>query len=153
MFVAGIRSVGHTTLCFVPLNSKVNSWFCVNKLLKPIFEKDIPRMFCSRAHLVVLHHDSVPAHKASATVQWLEANNYKFIPAGDWPANSSDLSLMDYAMKRIFKHRLWKKTRNLAGLMRAMKEGWKNISKTLCSEISDRGKAGFIRCLIITATR
>jgi hypothetical protein len=89
-------------------------------------------MFGSRAHLVVLHHDSAPAHKASATVQWLEAN-YNFIPAGDWPANSPDLSPMDYAINGIFKHRLWKKkTRNLARLMRAMKEEWKNISKALC---------------------
>jgi hypothetical protein len=88
-------------------------------------------MFGSRAHLVVLHHDSATAHKASATVQWLEANNYNFIPAGDWPANSPYLSPMDYAINGIFKHRLWKKTRNLAGLMRVMKGEWKNISKAL----------------------
>jgi hypothetical protein len=72
IFVVGINS-GRTTLRFVPLNTKVNSWFYVNKVLKPLFErkilKYIPRMFGSRAHLVVLHHDSALAHKASATVQ------------------------------------------------------------------------------------
>jgi hypothetical protein len=68
MFIAGISSVGRTNLRFVPPNTKVNSWFYVNKVLEPLFEKDIPRMFGSRAHLIVLHHDSAPAHKASATV-------------------------------------------------------------------------------------
>jgi hypothetical protein len=133
MFVAGISSVGRTTLRFVPSNTKVNFWFYFNKVLKPRFEKNIARIFGGRPHLVVLHHDSVPAHKASATIQWLEANNYNFIPAGDWLVNSPDLSPMDNAINGIFKHRLWKKkTRNLAGLMRAMKEEWKNISKALC---------------------
>jgi hypothetical protein len=97
------------------------------------FEKDIPRMFGSHASLVVLHYDIARAHKALTTVQWIEANNCNFITAGDWPANSPDLSPMDYAINGIFKHRLWKeKTRNLSGLMRAMKEEWRNISKVLC---------------------
>jgi hypothetical protein len=39
---------------------------------------------------------------------------------------------MDYAIKGIFKHRLCKKNRNLAGLRRAMKEEWNHISKALC---------------------
>jgi hypothetical protein len=89
-------------------------------------------MFGSRAHLVALHRDSAPTHKASATVQWLKANGYRFIPAGNYPANSTDLSLMDYAINRIFKQRLWKrKAQNLCGSIRAMKEEWKNINKSL----------------------
>jgi hypothetical protein len=133
MFVAGISSVGRTAIRFVPPRTKVNSWYYVNKVLKPLFRKDIPKLFGSRAHLVVLHQDSAPAHKATATVQWLKANGYKFIPAEDWPANSPDLSPMDYAINGIFKQRLWKrKARNLRGLIRVMKEEWKNISKNLC---------------------
>ena len=90
-------------------------------------------MFGSCAHLVILHQDSAPAHKASATVQWLKANGCKFILAEDWPANSPDLSLVDYVINGIFKQRLWKrKARNLRGLIRAMKEEWKNINKNLC---------------------
>ena len=105
MFVGGIRSVGRTTLRFVPQNTKVSSWFYVDKVLKPLFEKYIPTMFGSRAHLVLLHHDSASVHKASTTVPWFQAYNYNFIPAGDWPANSPDLSPMDCAINRIFKHR------------------------------------------------
>jgi hypothetical protein len=83
--------------------------------------------------MAVLHHDSAPAHKASNTVAWLESHGYKFISEENWPANSPDLSPMDYAINGIFKQRLWKrKTRKLGGLIRAMKEEWKYISKKLC---------------------
>jgi hypothetical protein len=50
----------------------------------------------------------MPAQISSemANVQWLKANVYKFTPAGDWPANSPDLSPMDNAINGIFKQRL-----------------------------------------------
>jgi hypothetical protein len=133
MFVAGISSVDRTAIRFVPPRIKVNSWYYVHKVLRPLIKKYIPKLFGSRAHLVVLHQDSASAPKTSATVQWLKANGYKFIPVGDWPANSPDLNPINYAINKIFKQCLWRrKARNLRGSIRAMKKRWKNISKNLC---------------------
>ena len=83
--------------------------------------------------LAVLHHDSAPAHKAAATVQWLESHGYNFIPEEDWCANSPDLSPMDYSINGIFKQGLWKrKAQDINGLKRAMRQEWSRISKELC---------------------
>ncbi|OQV24934.1 putative Ras-related protein Rab-10 [Hypsibius exemplaris] len=133
MFVAGISYKGTTDIRFVPPRAKVNSDFYINKVLHPLFKKDIPRLFGKQAKMAVLHHDSAPAHKSAKTVTWLKSNGYKFIPEEDWPANSPDLSPMDYSINGIFKQRLWRrKTKSLEGLKRAMREEWKKIDIGLC---------------------
>jgi hypothetical protein len=133
MFVAGISYKGRTDIRFVPSRCKVNSDYYINNVLDPLFKKDIPKLFGKRAKMAVLHHDRAPAHKSAKTVKWLESRGYKFIPEADWPANSPDLSPMDYSINGIFKRRLWaRRARNLKSLMRAMREEWKKIDLKLC---------------------
>ena len=108
MFVTGISPFGLTVICFVPPDAKVNANFYINKVLKPIFEKDIPRLFGKDA-----------SHTAGATVRWLENFSHSFIPTQDWPTSSFDLSPMDCSVNGIFKLRLWKeKARSVKGLKR-----------------------------------
>jgi hypothetical protein len=154
MFVAGISALGTTAIRFVPPRTKVNSDFYVKRVLQPLFEKDIPRLYGKDAKSVALHHDSAPAHKALGTVRFLEDNNYRFIPAADWPSNSPDLSPMDYSINGIFKRRLWKhKTHTLAGLKRAMRQEWSKIDVDLCVELSSLGKNERVWFRRITACR
>ena len=122
MFVAGISAFSLTAIHFVFPEAKVNANFYINKVLKPLFQKDIPCLFRKDASSAMLHHDSPRAHTAAVTVQWLENFGYNFIPARDWPANSPDLSPMDYSVNGIFKRRLWKrKARSVKELKRAMR--------------------------------
>ncbi|OQV14583.1 hypothetical protein BV898_11202 [Hypsibius exemplaris] len=95
MFVVGIFAKGPTAIRFAPLCTKVNSNFYVKHVLKPLFKKDIPKLYRKQAKSVALHHDSAAAHMALTTVRFLQDSNYRFIPA-DWPFNSPDLSPMDY---------------------------------------------------------
>ena len=69
MFVAGISWRGTTAIRFVPQHTKVDADFYINKVLRPLFRKDIPRLFGKARNMAVLHHDSAPAHKAKKTVQ------------------------------------------------------------------------------------
>jgi hypothetical protein len=147
MFVAGISARGTTAIRFVPPRTKVNSDFYVKRVLKQIFKKDIPRLYGKDARLVALHHDSAPAHTALDTVRYLQNSKYRYIPKDDWPSNSPDLSPMDYSINGIFKRKLWKhKTKNLAGLMRAMKREWTTISTDLCVRTLKSWKK---RCLLV----
>ena len=134
MFVPGISAHGTTAIRFVPYSAKVTSVFYISKVLKALFSKDIPRLFGKDTKFAVLHHDSAPAHKAAATVQWLESHD-NFIPEQDWCANSPDLSPMDYSINGIFKQGLWKrKAQDINELKRAMRQEWSSISKELCVE-------------------
>jgi hypothetical protein len=128
MFVARISSRDPTVICFVPPNTKVNSAFFTNKILKPIYGKDILRLFGKDAKRVTIHHDSASSHTSGPTVKWLKSNNCNFIPAADWPENSPDLSPMDYLVNGIFKRRFSKrKSRALPVSMRVMKDVWSKI--------------------------
>jgi hypothetical protein len=63
----------------------------------------------------------------------MESYSCKFISAEDWPANSSDLSPMDYSINGIFKRRLSKrKVFSLRRLIRVMKDEWSKISLEVC---------------------
>ena len=53
-------------------------------------------------------HASAREYTAAATVQWLRNLDYIFISTWDWPANSPDLSPMDYSENGVFKRRLWR---------------------------------------------
>ncbi|OWA51775.1 hypothetical protein BV898_16242 [Hypsibius exemplaris] len=103
MFAAGISDKGPTAIRFVPPRSKVNSDFYMKHVLKPLFKKNIPKLYGKQAKSVALHHDSAAAHTALTTVRFLQDNNYRFISAADWPFNSPDLSPINYSINGIFK--------------------------------------------------
>lgn len=136
MFVAGISSRGPTGIYFVPPRTKINAQSYIDLFLKPLFKKDVPRLFGKDAKNVVLHQDSAPAHVARKTYKWLADNRIKFIPNKKWPSNSPDLSPMDYAINGIFKRRLWlRKARGLQGLKRVMRDEWSKLSVSLCQRV------------------
>ena len=69
--------------------------------------------------------DGARAHFHPNVVQWLETNKIKYIPAGHWPANSPDLSPMDYGIfKSLCNHRT---ARTKSELMKVVKEVWSEI--------------------------
>jgi hypothetical protein len=72
MFVAEISSHRPTAFRFVPPNTKVNSAFYINKVLRPIYVEDIPRFLKRDAKQVALHYDSASSHTSSPSIEWLE---------------------------------------------------------------------------------
>ena len=99
----GVCHRGPTSLRIVPENVKVNNEVFPKELLIPIWKEDIPRLYPGEESKVILHMDGARAHFHPNVVQWLETNKIKYIPAGHWPANSPDLSPMDYGINGIFK--------------------------------------------------
>ena len=100
----GICSRGKTSLMVVPENAKVNNEVFLKEVLIPIWRKDIPRLYPGEEHKVILHMDAAPAHFHPNVVSWLRKNKITYIPKEDWPANSPDLSPMDYGINGIFKN-------------------------------------------------
>jgi len=133
MVAMGITARGPTDIYFVPPKAKVNSQFYVDHVLKPILQKDIPRLYGKFAKKVTVHHDSAPAHTTFFTYNSIVEMGYNFISKEDWPANSPDISPMDYGMNGIFKERLFgRKARTLEGLKRVARDEWRKTSEDLC---------------------
>ena len=103
------------------------------KFSSPFSKKYISRLLGKDANFDARHHDSARVHMASATVQWLENFGYNYISARNWPANSLDLSPIDFSVNGIFKLRLWKrKARNVKGLKSAMRQKWSKVTVDIC---------------------
>lgn len=73
----------------------------MNKILKPIVEKDLPRLYSGEEKKVILHFDSAPSHTTPAVYKWLDTRKVKYIRKEDWMSNSPDLSSMDYGPNGI----------------------------------------------------
>ena len=136
MVAMGITAGGPTGIYFVPPEAKVNSQFYVDKVLRPILQKDIPRLYGKLAKKVTLHHDSAPAHTSFFTYNSIVKMGFNFIAKEDWPANSPDISPMDFSLNGILKERLFRRRiRNLDGLKRAIRDEWKKIDPDLCLKV------------------
>ena len=103
MCAAGISFRGPTAMYVIPAGAKINADLYLKKVLKPVIEKDIPRLYGEEKHKVVFHHDNAPAHQAKKTQEWLRQSGVKFVPKEHWLGNSPDLAPMDYAANGIFK--------------------------------------------------
>ncbi|OQV23433.1 hypothetical protein BV898_02555 [Hypsibius exemplaris] len=64
---------GATGIYFVLVTSKVNSTFFLNNIVKPILEKDVPRLYPGEEHKVILDFDSAPSHTTPAVYFYLKS--------------------------------------------------------------------------------
>ncbi|GAV06399.1 hypothetical protein RvY_16403 [Ramazzottius varieornatus] len=125
MCCAGISFRGPTKMFISPSGAKINADLYIQNVLKPLIEKEIPRLCGKEAHKVVLHQDNAPAHQARKTQEYLRQSEVKFIPREHWIGNSPDLAPMDFAVSGIFMGLLFnKKPRDDTGLVRAIKTAW-----------------------------
>ena len=124
----GVCHRGSTSLRIVLANVKINNEVFLKEVLIPIWKEDIPRLYPGEESKVILHMDGARAHFHPNVVQWLETNKIKYIPAGHWPANSPDLSPMDYGINGIFKNLCNCQTATTKSeLMKVAKEVWSKI--------------------------
>ena len=130
MCFMGVSWYGKTELRFVEPKAKINADYYCDKLLKPLFKKDIPALFYGRKFRPVFHHDNAPAHVAAKTQAFLQNTGIDFIPPTKWMGNSPDLALMDFCVNGIFKWELFdRQPKTLDGLKRVAREVWHNLDQ------------------------
>jgi hypothetical protein len=92
--------------------------------LKPLVEKDIPRVYPGEEKFIQ-HMDSAGAHLHENTIHWLQERKIKFIMKEEWMSNLQDLSPMDYAVNSIFKRICNRqKAKNMKQLVTIAKRVW-----------------------------
>jgi hypothetical protein len=82
MFAVGIFANGKTGIYFVPPTTKVDRWFSIDKILKLIVKKDIPRLYPGKESLVCLHFDSAGSHTTPEVYDWLDPHGVRYIERG-----------------------------------------------------------------------
>lgn len=126
MFACGISWRGPTDIYFVEPGAKVNADYYFKYVLRPIVEKDIPRLYPGEVAKVILHQDSAPAHTAKKTIAYLKSTGIQFIRKEDWLSNAPDAAPMDYGINGNFKRMLFNPVaKNLRGLKLVLRRVWR----------------------------
>jgi hypothetical protein len=133
MYAVGVCSKGVTDLYFVPPTTRVDCWFFIHSILKPIVKKDILRLYPGEEHKVVLHFDSAGSHTTPEVYGWFNERNVKYIWKEEWLSNSLDLSPMDFSLNGIFKQILFLIS-SLDRLKKILQEEWEAILQQLIQE-------------------
>ena len=97
----------------VPKKVKVNADYYIDKVLKPLLEVNLPKLYPGELHKVTVHHDAATSHTAKKTVAY--AGDLKsrlgisIIPKADISVKSPDASPMDFIGFGYLKRRLMKR--------------------------------------------
>jgi hypothetical protein len=133
MVVAGFSYNGKLTIRKIEKNAKINSKYFQDKILTPIFEKDIPSLYPMDLDKVELHQDKASSHTSKSTALFLEKmrneTGIKAIPFGHIPVKSPDASPMDFCAFGLLKQALSKrKPKTLDGLWKVVEDEWSKLS-------------------------
>lgn len=126
MVWAAICSKGVIGPYFVEPGAKINSSYYIDKILKPLFERDA-REFFPKGDFI-FQQDSAPAHASKQTIKYIKSKKINFLRPSDWPPNSPDLAPCDFFLWGYLKKRLnRKKVTTIDGLKKAIRDELKKV--------------------------
>ena len=144
MVWAVVTAIERSPLLFVPMGVKLNSEWYVSDILEGCL------LLWAKQHFKdepwTLQQDSAPSHGSKFTQSWILRKIPSFISKEDWPAQSPDLSPLDYSIWSILEKRVCPTPHQTLELLKAklMKE-WGAIPQEMlhaaCDSFSDRLKA------------
>jgi hypothetical protein len=96
----------------------------------------------------VFQQDSAPAHRARATLEFLQQKVPAFISPELWPPNSPDLNPVDYKIWGCMQERVKKKPiRDLAHLKQRLVEVWAAFEQTTVDKAIDQWRKRLRACV------
>ena len=151
MVVGSICGRGVLPLIKVPPKIKINGEMYRDNVLKPLFEKYLPKLYAGEMHFVTLHHDKASSHTCKLVQTYLHEMKMKiginYLENKDIPTKSPDGSLMDffgfgYLKQQLFYSKvttangLWKKANQVwssvpSGMINQAFQSWKKRCRTI----------------------
>ena len=133
MVVGARRGRGVLPLVKVPKNVKINAEWYIGRVLKPLLEVEVPKLYGEDTHKVFVHHDAASSHTAWITTAYAQDLKQRLgitiISSSDIPVKSPDTSPMDFYGFGFLKQRLQRRRpRTLEGVWKALKEEWGQVS-------------------------
>lgn len=145
MVVAAMSGKGPLPLIRVPPKTKINANIYIDTVLKPLVEKEIPRLYGSVSCDVWIHHDAAPSHTVKKTQTYAREMKEKFgtelISNDDIPVKSPDISPLDFFGFGFLKQKLFsRRATTLDGLWKILQKLWMEIPMDLVEKVFDSWK-------------
>ncbi|OXA46652.1 Transposable element Tcb1 transposase [Folsomia candida] len=140
MVVGAITGRGVLDLIKVPPNPKINSARYVSDVLKPLLEKELPKLYPTDYDKVFVHHDKASSHTATFTQQYAEdleaRRGTKIIKNTLIPVKSPDISPMDFFGFGHLKQKMFsKRPTTMDGFWELLKAEWRKITPEMCQGV------------------
>ena len=107
MVVTGMTGRGPLKVRIVPKKTKVNANYYIKRVLKPIIEVELPKLYPEGLNHIFLHHDKATSHTSVKTMQFLKSMSEKygirFQKKEDIVVKGADCSPMDFFRVRVAK--------------------------------------------------
>jgi len=133
--VAVLKS-GKTDVHFVDKGTKVDGAYYRDTLLKECL---LPDIRCNTAEPYVFQQDGAPSHRVKLTIEFLQRNEPDFIEPALWPANSSDLNPVDYAVHGALQQMVYQESiTSLNYLKEKIRRCWAEMSQGLIDRAVDQ---------------
>jgi len=151
MVVGGISGRGTLPLILVPKKVKVDAKWYIQKVLRPIIENHLPKLYPGELDKVFIHHDAASSHTSQKTTTYakevLNKHKITIIPKSEIPVKSPDCSPLDffgfgYLKRRVF----WRKPKTMRGLWKVLKSEWSKIDQGMVDRTFQSWKR---RCRLI----
>lgn len=146
MVSVGVSKRGKTRVVFIDEGAKVNAEYYRDTVLENGLLRDIRRI---SGNNFILQQDGARSHTARQTIQYLDANVPEYIEPHNWPANSPDLTPVDYRIwgalqEKVYKHGPFNNTNDLRV---AIEQEWDNISQRFIDLAIDQWRGRLQACV------
>jgi [histone H3]-lysine36 N-dimethyltransferase SETMAR len=140
MVIGALSGRGPLPLMKVPKNAKINADRYIEDVLRPIVEKEIPRLYPGEEHKVFIHHDAASSHTAKKTVDYGKRVKENFGPTlisnQEIPVKSPDISPMDFFGFGFLKQKLFqRRATTLNGVWKSLNEEWNKVTPEKAQEV------------------
>ena len=139
MVSVAVSKLGCTELIFVEQGVKIDGAYYRDVLLS---HQMLPSIRHLAGDVFVFQQDSVPAHRAHATVEYLHKATPEFISPDLWPPNSPDLNPVEYKSWGCVQERVYQKPiRDVDQLKQRLVEVRSDVQQTVVNAaIGERRK-------------
>src|SRR5207244_12222551 len=100
MVVGAMTGRGVVPLIRVPPKVKINSEFYIEKVLKPLLEDSVAKLYPGETHKIFIHHDKASSHTSRFPAQYAADLKSRLgmtmIPNEEIPVKSHDAITLDF---------------------------------------------------------
>lgn len=147
MVSVAISKLGCTELIFVDPGVKVNGEYYRNVLLS---QQMLPSIRQLADDVYIFQQDNAPAHRARATVEYLNEATPQFISPDLWPPNSPDLNPVDYKIWGVLQDRVYQtRVRDVLELKERLIEVWSEFGQEIVDEAIDQWRKRLNACVSV----
>jgi hypothetical protein len=140
MVIGALSGRGPLPLMKVPKNAKINADRYIDTVLRPIVEKEIPKLYPGEEEKVFIHHDKATSHTAKKTVHYANGVRENFGPTlisnQEIPVKSPDIAPLDFFGFGFLKQALFqRRSTTLNGVWKSLNEEWNKVTPEKAREV------------------